>query len=93
MVEIHTYVIINCNAQSFNGLDLVWIPHNILIAQEVSEGRYPVLLWRVDSGVQCHRQRVRRHHLPGLGGSRVPRVQAGQLLRTLLNVGEYSLDW
>ena len=73
-------------------MDLVWVPHDVLVTQEVSEGRQPVLLRRVDSRIQRHRQRVRRHWLPGLDGSRVPRVQTLQLLCALLDVVERSFD-
>ena len=84
-------MVIDPNTQPFNNLDLVGVPHGVPVTQEVSERWHPVLLRRVDSRIQCHRQWVRRHELPGLDGSRIPRVQADQLLRALLDVVEYPL--
>lgn len=51
MVEIYTYMIVDPNTQPFDDLDLIWVPHDILVAQEVSEGWHPVLLWRVNSRI------------------------------------------
>jgi len=85
-------MVVDRNTQPFDDLDLVWVPHYVLVAQEVSEGWHPVLLRRVDNRIQSHRQRVRRHKLPGLGGSRVPRKQAYQLLCALLDVTKYPFD-
>lgn len=85
-------MIIDRNTQSFNDLDLVWVPRDVLITQEVSEGRHPILMWRIDSRIQRHRQRVRGYHLSGLDGGRVPRVQADHLPCALLDVVEDPFD-
>lgn len=85
-------MVINRNTQPFDDLEPVWVPRDVFVTQEMSEGWHPILLWRVDSGIQRHRQRVCRHRLPGLDGGRVFRAQTTQLLRAILDVVEYSLD-
>lgn len=67
-------MVINRNTQPFDDLELVWVPHDVLITQEMSEGWHPILLRCVDSRIQRHRQWVRRHWLPCLDGSRVLRA-------------------
>lgn len=69
--KVCTHVVVDGNAQPFNDLDLVWVPHIVLIGQEVSEGWHPIFLRGIHSRIQCHRQRVRRNQLSSLGGSRV----------------------
>ena len=46
-----THMVINPNTQSLDGLDLVWVPHDVLVCQEVSEGWNAVLLRRVNSRI------------------------------------------